>query len=92
VSLDVVLANQIDGLGNRADEPPQRPPIDEPLTPRRHRGLVASEQPTIVVGLFNRVVFTLRRVAMAAKYRKLVLYRFRIAADVAGIGQVRDSA
>src|ERR1700730_11432636 len=88
----LILADQIDGLGHCAHKPPQRSALSQPLTLRRHSGLVAAEQPAVIVGRFNRSVVTLRGVAMLTKYRKLVPHRFRITADVAGIGQSSDRA
>src|SRR5580704_14506999 len=66
----LILADQIDGLGHCAHKTPQRSALSQPLTLRRHSGLVAAEQ------------VTLRGVAMLTKYRKLVPHRFRITADV----------
>jgi hypothetical protein len=66
--------------------------LTQPLTLRRHSGIVTAEQPAVIVGSFNRNVVTLRRVAMLTRYRKLVPHRFRITADLAGIGQASDRA
>src|SRR4051795_13692940 len=52
----LVLADQIDGLGHRTHKTPQRSALSQPLTLRRHSGLVAAEQPAVIVGRFNRSV------------------------------------
>src|SRR6266404_2780680 len=65
----LILADQIDGLGHCAHKTPQRSALSQPLTLRRHSGLVAAEQPAVIVGRFNRSVVTLRGVAMLTKYR-----------------------
>ena len=74
----LILADQIDSRGHRADKTPQWPALSQPLTLRRHSDLVATEQPAVIVGRFNRSVITLRGVAMLAKHRKLVPHRTRI--------------
>ena len=86
----LILADQIDGLGHRADKTAQRSALSQPLTLRRHSGLVAAEQPAVIVGRFDRGAVTLRGVAMPTKHRELVPHRFRITTDVAGIGQASD--
>src|SRR5271167_2008780 len=44
----LILGDQIDGLGHRADKTPQRSALSQPLTLRRHSGLVAAQQPTVI--------------------------------------------
>src|SRR5947209_1427786 len=39
----LILADQIDRLEHRADKTPQRSALSQPLTFRRHSGLVAAE-------------------------------------------------
>src|SRR5438105_9450154 len=39
----LILADQIDGLGHYAHKTPQRSALSQPLTLRRHSGLVAAE-------------------------------------------------
>src|SRR5271156_3113391 len=39
------LADQIDSLGHRAHKTPQRSALSQPLTLRRHSGLVAAQPP-----------------------------------------------
>src|ERR1700726_668938 len=43
----LILADYIDGLGHRADKTAQRAALSQPLTLRRHSGLVAAEQPAV---------------------------------------------
>src|SRR5208282_2327012 len=68
----LVLADQIDPLGHDADKAPQGPAASQPLTLRRHRGLVAGEQQAVVVRLFNGILIALRCIALTAKHRELV--------------------
>ena len=42
-----------DGLGHRADNTQQWSALGQPLALRRHSGLVAAQQPTVVVGPFQ---------------------------------------
>src|SRR5580704_16783842 len=88
----LILADQIDGLGHCAHKTPQRSALSQPLTLRRHSGLVAAEQPAVIVGRFNRNVVTPCGVAMLTKYRKLVPHRFRITADVVQASARRATA
>src|SRR5580693_4858266 len=60
----LILADQIDGLGHRADKTPQRSALSQLLALRRHIWLVAAEQPAVIVGDFNCMAVTLRGVAM----------------------------
>src|SRR5262252_4852917 len=79
----LILADQVDGLGHRADKTPQWPAGSQSLTFCRHCSLIASEQPTVIVGRFNCRVVSSSAIAVATKHRQLVPDYVRIAADVA---------
>ena len=65
----LILADQVDGLGHRADKTPQRPAVSQSLTFCRHCGLIASEQPTVIVGRFDRRVVAPSTIAVTMKHR-----------------------
>src|SRR5215472_15035132 len=88
----LILADQVDGLGNRADKTPQRPAVSQSLTFCRHCGLIASEQPTVIMGPFDRRVVAASAIAVTTKHRQLVPDHVWIAADVAGLREAGDRA
>src|ERR1700738_2856981 len=59
----LILADQIDGLGHCAHKTPQRSALSQPLTLRRHSGLVAAEQPAVLVVRFSVHIARISRTA-----------------------------